>query len=436
VPVITENPIAVFDPLPWQIEPWRYTGPVMLLTGSAGGGKSRLAAEKLHAFCLKYPGSQAVALRKNRSTMTNGTIPFLERVIMGAQDTLVRHVPSRFRFEYANGSKFAYIGLEGEEGRKKLRSFGQDGGIDAAWVEEAVECEYEDYNELKTRMRGKAAWWRQIILTTNPESDLHWINTSLILGGGAKVFFSQSKDNPYNPEDYNQNLATMTGVRAERMREGKWVRATGLVYDQWLDDYGQVEKGQEQGNVTELAEYLPDNNLPVYWGVDDGYSPGPSNPTGIDPNTHTFVGDAHPRVFLLAQVRPDGRLSVFAESYAVKVLPEQHLDEILALPYPAPELAFVDGSAADMRGRIQNKGFYTRNGTTRVEEGIKALQTALSPDANGVRQILIHPRCYHLRRELNAYRRDPATEKPIKQFDHGPDTLRYLFNGLKSYLGS
>lgn len=34
------TPIAEFIPLPWQIAPWRDTSKVMLLTGSAGGGKA------------------------------------------------------------------------------------------------------------------------------------------------------------------------------------------------------------------------------------------------------------------------------------------------------------------------------------------------------------------------------------------------------------
>ncbi len=53
------------------------------LTGSAGGGKSRLAAEKINGFCLRYPGATAVALRKTRNSMTNSTALFLERTVIG-----------------------------------------------------------------------------------------------------------------------------------------------------------------------------------------------------------------------------------------------------------------------------------------------------------------------------------------------------------------
>jgi phage terminase large subunit len=339
---------------------------------------------------------------------------------------------SEFHFAYSNGSRLAYIGMDGEEDRKKLRSFGIDGGIDIAWIEEAVETEYEDYNEIRGRMRGKAAPWRQLILTTNPDSDLHWINVHLIEGGKAKVFYSQSADNPFNPDDYNATLAEMTGVRALRMREGKWARATGLVYDMWLDDYGKAPAGQEQGNVTDQAEYVPDRNLTFFWGVDDGYV------GTVDQLTGHFTGNSHPRVFLLGQVRADGRVSIFAEHYAIKRLSEEHISEVQTLAkensWPdEPDFAVVDKSAAELKGRLNSKGIATRNGAPTVEESIKMLQNLIAPDSNGVRQLMIHPRCKHLRSEMNAYRRDPLTEKPVKEFDHGPDVCRYLAYSLRAF---
>jgi hypothetical protein len=102
--------LAPFQPLPWQIAPWRDQSPVLLLTGSAGGGKSRLAAEKLHGFCLRYPGAMALAMRKIRQSMTNSTVLFIERSVIG-RDPRVNHYPSKLRFEYDNGSILAYGGM-------------------------------------------------------------------------------------------------------------------------------------------------------------------------------------------------------------------------------------------------------------------------------------------------------------------------------------
>lgn len=154
--------IAPFSPLAWQVAPWRDTSRTILLTGSAGGGKSRLAAEKLHGYCLRYPGATALALRKVKVSMGGGLVLLMERRIIG-DDPHVHHYPSKSRFEYANGSILAYGGLEDEEQRKRLRSIGQDGAVDICWMEEAVEFVREDYQEVLARLRGKAAPWRQVI---------------------------------------------------------------------------------------------------------------------------------------------------------------------------------------------------------------------------------------------------------------------------------
>lgn len=82
----------------------------MLLTGAAGGGKSNLAAEKLHGFCLRYPGAMALMLRKTRESMTSSTVLFMERAVIG-HDPNVVHVVSKARFEYSNGSILAYGGM-------------------------------------------------------------------------------------------------------------------------------------------------------------------------------------------------------------------------------------------------------------------------------------------------------------------------------------
>ena len=106
-----------FTPLPWQVAPWLCTDPILLLTGSAGGGKSHLAAENLHGFCLRYPGAMALMVRKTRESMINSTVLFLQRHVIGP-DPHVVHLPSKHRFEYRNGSILAYGGMADEAQRE------------------------------------------------------------------------------------------------------------------------------------------------------------------------------------------------------------------------------------------------------------------------------------------------------------------------------
>ena len=274
---IRVNPIAVFRPYEWQVSVLYDTSPTIVLTGSAGGGKSRVAAEKVHAFCKRYNGATALVLRKTRESMTNSTVLFLDRQVIG-QDPFVRHFPSKNRFEYVNGSILAYGGMKNEEQREQIRSIGQDGSVDIAWLEEANKFTEDDFNEVIARMRGKVSSWSQIILTTNPDSASHWIYKRLIQGGEASVYYSHAEDNPANPPEYIENLKKLTGVLGLRLREGRWVQAEGAVYDTF-DVYLHV------------IDNIDWNRLRTFIvGVDWGYTnPGVMSVWGIDGDGRIYL---------------------------------------------------------------------------------------------------------------------------------------------------
>lgn len=184
----------------------------------------------------------------------------------------------------------------------------------------------------------------------------------------------------------------------------------GLVYPTWGEH-----------NVSPDADYIP-NYGDVAWAVDDGYV------GKIDPNTGHYTADSHPRVFLLVQLRPDGRIAVFDEHYACNKREDQQLAEVMELDYPEPDVAVVDKSAAALKRWIHDTAdVTTTNGPASVDESIKELRSALAPDANGFVRVIVHPRCKHLIWEMQKYRRDDATKKVIKEHDHGPDALRYLY---------
>ncbi len=224
-------PVAIFKPLPWQIKAWRSIAKVVLCAGSAGGGKSRLAHEKIHAFCLKYPGATALVLRKTRESIHNTVILPIERLVMKDQGCC-RLITSKTRFEYANGSILAYGGMYDDSQRERIRGIGQEGGLDFVVMEEGIEFEEDDHNEVLGRLRGKAAPWRQIMVLTNPGHPRHWIKARLIDNGEADVYYSSAHDNKANnPDDYQDTLNAMTGILGKRMREGLWVEAEGVVYN-------------------------------------------------------------------------------------------------------------------------------------------------------------------------------------------------------------
>lgn len=235
--------------------------------------------------------------------------------------------------------------------------------------------------------------------------------------GFTPIFLPWSARPSRDAEWRDRKLSEAYGETSTVLREypendiEAFTHAAGLVYDVWLD-------GPEQGNVTESADYIPDGGE-ILWAVDDGYE------GKLDRATGYYTEKSAPRVFLLVQVRTSGQLCVFYEHYAVKTLQEEHIRQVLALPYPEPEYAVVDSAAAELRGRLLDLGVATFGKPGDVEESIKTTQRMIAPDANGVRRVLVHPRCRHLRGEFASYRRG-ENGKPIDAFNHGLDALRYL----------
>lgn len=424
--------VDVFEPAPWQIAPLNSKAEILLLTGSAGGGKSRVAAEKIHAFLLAYPGATALVIRKTRSSMENSTIAFLKKEVFGTylRRGLITHNSTKFRFDYENGSMLVYGGMNDERQKEAIRSLGQKGGVDICWMEEATQFEEGDFNEIIARMRGTSASWRQIILTTNPDAPTHWIYQNFILNegqSGVDIYYSSAIDNPHNPEDYIDKLNRLTGIERDRLRDGLWKEAGGLVLDQWVDQLDSSGRGDS--NVTMEAEFEAGAG-PTFWWVDDGYS------GEFDSESGFFKAKSHPRVFLFVQMRPDGRLAIFNESYEVQMLAPEHIVEVIARAraygYGKPAKVIYDRAAASLGGYLReelakewgmpaSKIVYN---TVPVDDGNKEVNTRLGPDHNGVRQIIVHPRCKFLRAEMVSYKRDPRTGRVHKDFDHGPDAIR------------
>ncbi|MHC4413034.1 MAG: phage terminase large subunit [Planctomycetota bacterium] len=425
----------VFTPHAWQIAPLKYQGPILLLTGSAGGGKSRVAAEKIHGFCLRYKGATALIVRKTRTSMFNSVIAFMKSTVFGRmlKTGQITHNSTERRFEYWNGSVIVYGGMANEDQREAIRSVGQDGGVDIAWMEEAHQFEESDFNEIKARMRGNAAPWRQIILSTNPDAPTHWIYQRLIVGKEARVVYSKAQDNPSNPDDYQtQQLDTLQGIERKRLRDGKWAQAGGLVLDTFIDDYDNsedIDNYRVLGNVRVSAEYIPGGG-PVYWWVDDGYS------GELAGNGKAFNAGSHPRVFLMVQMRGDGSLAIFAESYEVKMLAPAHIKKVIelhrAMRWAAPSRVIYDKSSPSLGMHLVEElreawgvpaSSITYNAVP-VDDGNKEANTFLAPDKNQVRRTLVHPRCKFLRGELVTYKVNERTGRVVKDFDHGPDCIR------------
>lgn len=416
---------SVFEPLTWQVKPLKDYSPTMLLTGSAGGGKSRLAAEKLHMFCLRYPGSTALVVRKTRESVKNSLVLLLKKIVIG-DDVRVRHNAGDRRFEYANGSILIYAGMKDEEQREQIRSVGIEGGVDIAWMEEATQFAEDDYNELSARMRGNRGGFRQIILTTNPDSPYHWIYRRMMEGGEATVYKSRADQNRYNPASYHRVLKTLTGIQKIRLVDGKWeISAEGAIYDMF-DPTIHVKN--------ELPQYVREYPRRVIAGVDWGFS----NPGVIQ----VWLLDNDDRMWLAEEVYKTRELIGWWTEEAKRLDARWHIETFACDP---SEPAYIE--------QFQNAGLNAVKADNSILPGIDAVKNRMTviPESEGgdgkprfylTRSGLSEPdelleerkKPTNIMMEIPGYRRpkpkdggELENEKPDKKLggDHALDAARY-----------
>lgn len=404
--------IAPFNPLPWQLAPWRDRSGVLLLTGSAGGGKSRLAAEKVHGYCQKYPGSTWLIMRKAREWGSRSIVPFYAQTIVG-NDPRVRFNKSEGAFYYQNGSVVYSGGMLDDQQRESVRSIGGAGGLDGAWFEEANAFTRQDFEEIIGRVRHTAAPWQQIILTTNPDAATHWIYKDLIQGGGASVYYSGAKDNPFNAPAYLANLDKLTGVLAQRLVHGRWVQAEGAVYN----DYDPALHVIDVAQCPEFVRRIR--------AIDFGFT--------------------NPFVCLWLGLDYDGRLYLYRELYVTRQLVEDLAGRIKALSEGEHIETTVADHDAEDRATLARHGVPTAPAEKAVTVGIQAVQARLRPQADGkprlfiVRGALVEADPLLEAAKLPLSTQDelpgyawakqvdgrPNKEEPLKINDHGADALRY-----------
>lgn len=404
--------IAPYKPLPWQIKPWGSKAQILLLTGSAGGGKSRIAGEKIHGFMKKYPGATGLMLRKAREYAGKSIVPFMENTVIGP-DPSVDKKKSDSLFQYHNGSMLYWGGMKDDSQREGLRSIGQDGSLDIVWIEEGNAFTRTDLDELLARMRGKATNWTQIIITTNPDTPTHWIYQDLIRDGQAEVYYSGAKDNPHNPPSYIGVLNMLKGVLKKRLVDGLWVQAEGAVYDEF------------DTSIHVIAPFP----IPADWRrirvIDFGYS--------------------NPFVCQWWAIDNDGRMYLYREIYKSQQLVEDMAAEIVRLSAGELIEATIADHDAEDRATLERHGVSTIPAKKEISPGIQAVKARLSLAVDGKPRLFIFKACTVEEDERMVALKKPTStedeivgyvwpksadgkpvkEVPVKENDHGMDTTRY-----------
>lgn len=314
----------------------------------------------------------------------------------------------------SNGSEIVYRSAEIPDNlRGPNRSW--------AWIDEPRNLpNREAFNIIIAALRPTMKCW----LTSTPAGIFHWLYEDFILSPlpNSHVITAKTTDNPYRGEGYEQRMRSQfSTLEAQQELDAQDVSYEGLVFDNF----------NESQNVSEVAEYDPALGE-VSWYVDDGYV------YGDGPGYANY----HPRVILFAQETAIGGVNIFNERFSCGEADyNTTIDAVLQMPdpehpYPLPNIAYVDSSAAMFKGALTVRGIANVGATHSVLEGIRNVRRMIS-DANGVTLLKIHPRCKHTIREMHSYRFDDSAQvaggerKPLKIDDHSGSCLRYGTHHLR-----
>ena len=385
-----------------------------MISGPAETGKTWACCQKLNALLWKYPGATGAVVRKTRQSM-NGSVLATYKKVLGP-DTPVRAYGGENPewFDYPNGSRL-YIG--GMDNASKILSAERD----FIYVNQAEELTLADWETLLTRASGRAANapYPQLFGDCNPGPPTHWIKQrpSILL------LESRHEDNPTLFDEQGQLtqrgartlaiLDSLTGVRYQRLRLGKWVAAEGMVYETF-------------DRAVHLVDRFP---IPSDWwrmrAIDFGYT--------------------NPFVCLWIAVDHDGRLYVYREIYMTGRTVEAHAAQIKALSEGERIRFTVADHDAEDRATLAAKGIPTLPANKAISPGIQAIQDRLKRAGDGkprlflLRDSLVEAdqgladarKPYCTEHEFDSYQWPKGQdgramkEVPVDLYNHGMDSLRY-----------
>jgi len=224
-----------FQPYNRILQAWYCKDAELCVHAAAGTGKTRGILEKLNYCAMRWAGMRGLLCRKTRASLSGTTLEIFENEVLPANSPIKSGANRYHRTHYAypNGSEIVLGGLDNPD---RIMS----GQFDLIVIDEATECDQEDWEKLMTRLRNGVMPYQQIIGMCNPNAPTHWLRRRMDAGETTEIQ-SLYDDNPRwwdhkrndwtdEGRDYIAKLDRLKGVRYEQLRLGLWVAAEGQIW--------------------------------------------------------------------------------------------------------------------------------------------------------------------------------------------------------------
>ena len=200
--------------------------------GGAGSGKSYSVGQKILLRILSEENHKFLICRKVARTLRVSVFQLFKDLIteLGLYDMFKINKSDMTITNLRNNSTLLFFGLDDIEKLKSIQ------GITSIWIEEASECDENDIAELNRRLRGHTKYYKQILITFNPISHLHWLKQRFFdnPASTASIYKSTYLDNSFIDDEYKKEIEEIKNYDIQQYNIyalGEWgVLNTNIIY--------------------------------------------------------------------------------------------------------------------------------------------------------------------------------------------------------------
>ena len=369
----------------------------LFLYGGADSGKSYAAAQKVIMKCQAYPMRRFLVIRKFKPSLKRTCWKLIIETLESWNVEYEKNL-TEMDIRFRNGSEILFIPVVTSTGEpaERIKSMTD---ITDMWFEEPTELSYDEYLQIRRRMRGGIMddkklgieeAYAQRIYSFNPVDQNHWLKIKIHDKGQGDWHQFTYLDNQFTTKEEIQDLEELKDQDENQYRiyaRGEW----GVFKNKIYNNYEVKEFEVNKENIDD-----------VICGVDFGF--------------------VHPSVWLLLVIKED-TVFITDEIYEagltnpefIKLIEEKEQYHDFRAP------TYCDNAEPARIEEMEQEGILVYPAYKDIVQGIDIVQK---------HKLIIHPRCVHTIKEIQGYKRREdrqgnVLEDPVKFKDDAMDALRY-----------
>lgn len=381
--------------LSWWLEGAPYCDNDMLIAdGSIRSGKTISMIDSFIMWSLyQFEGQVFIIAARSAGALTRNILrPMFQ--ILAAKGITYKYIRSSDDKHIEIGSNIYYLfGASTEASQDVLQGLTAAG----AYGDEAALFPQSFIEQMIGRCSvPKSKIW----LNCNPESPYHFLKTDYIDKAAEKkilhLHFTLDDNLSLSNEIKERYKRMYSGLWYQRMIEGKWVLAEGVIYDMF---------DKEKHIVSEIP-YLEHEWVAIDYGT--------GNPT-----VFLHQGFAKGKYYTADEYYYSGR------DTGIQKTDIEYSHDLQDFTSGKRFTVIVDPSAASFIAQLRKDGFMVIEAENSVLDGIRFVASMLEQN-----KCLVHESCINTIGETASYvwddkAQERGEDKPLKQHDHAMDALRY-----------